>query len=218
MGDPIAADQLALCTLAQVKKRARITTIESDDLIKSLIAVALARLNSSAQREFLPWVTETRPFKAERDLVELDYSDLRPNSDDSPVTVVLHPELGANASTLVEGTDYELAVERQTGTAGRLRLARHVSLCSLHAYRFGHAQLTVAGGWGIWEQLCAVPVDINEAAIECVLSWVDKAVENAAQYSVGSAGTGLPNMVGSWDIPTAAWRKVQPYSRAAGVG
>jgi hypothetical protein len=217
MSDPIPADQLALCTLAQVKQRAHIGTIESDDLIRTLIALALKRLSVSTGREFLPWVTEERAFDVDRSLVVLDDCDLRPSSETDPLTVVLHPENGVNALTLTEGTDYELALERLTGTAGRLRLGSHVPLCSRRAAAFGHARISITGGWGIWEKLSAVPQDINEAAIECVLSWIDKAVASTAGYDTVTPAGGMPSMGASWDIPTAAYRKVQPYSRNLGV-
>jgi hypothetical protein len=62
-----------------------------------------------------------------------------------------------------------------------------------------------------------VPADINEAAIECVLAWIDRPVAVATTYDPVPPSGGLPVMGGSWDIPTAAYRKIQPYTRVLGV-
>lgn len=200
-----------LCTLAQVKDRARIFDNAADALIASLIPVATKRLNVACGREFAPQVTATRRFDLDSYLVQLTGSDLR-----TVTTVTLHPESLTEAVVLVAGTDYELDVERLTGTAGMIRLSGHLGLWSTRAANFGHAQIEVAGGWGIWAGYATAAVDINEAAVECVLAWVDKPPADVMGYSPGDVGRSQPMFASTWDIPSPAWRKIQPYSRNLG--
>ncbi len=202
----------ALCTRAQVKAFGNISGIGSDDLIDARIPVALQRLNLSTGREFMPRSTETRTFDVYDACVYLHGCDLR-----TATTVILHPESVTEARTLVAGTDYILDVDRLTGTAGMIRLSDRLCLVSNRYVNFGHAQLSVAGEWGVWEDVADVAADVNAAAIECVLSWTDKAVEGAAQYQLGTGGNSQPSMGASWDIPFSAWRKMLSYSRLKAV-
>ena len=202
----------ALCTRAQVKARGNISGVSSDNLIDSLIGLAARRLNVATGREFMPQVTETRTFDVDRYLVQLHGCDLR-----TATTVTLHPENVSESQVLVSGTDYAIELDRLTGSTDLLRLSGSLDLASAYAANFGHARISIAGGWGIWGDVADVAADINEAAIECVLSWVDKATSAAAGYDPAAPAAGLPSFVGSWDIPSSAYRKVQPYSRVLGV-
>lgn len=214
MSDPVPIVQL--CTLAQVKERGGITTSENDDVIKDLlIPDALRRLQLRTGREFMPHTTATRRFDLTSHLVMLNNADLRPASVDEPITVVLHPEL--EAITLEEGTDYELDLDSITGTAGMIRLARSVSLWSQRAANFGHAQIAITGGWGIWASVEDVPVDVNQAAILTVLAGIDSPATDLSGIDVSSARSFQPLRGAGWDIPIDAWRKIQIYDRNLGV-
>ena len=200
-----------LCSLVQVKSRGHIDTTESDEQIEDLIAEALRRFNIAGGREYMPWVVETRTFDLDRYLVQMDGCDLR-----QATSVILHPDDVSEAVTLVEGTDYVLCTERLTNTAGIIRLSESLSLSSTRALAFGKARIQITGYWGIWSDLSEVAADVNQAAIAFVLANLDRAAESVAGFNPGSAHGSLPALGSSWDIPTVAYRKLQPYNRNVG--
>jgi hypothetical protein len=210
-----ASATAALCTRAQVKTRGGIVDTAKDTAIDALLPLVLTRFNADTGREFMPQVTEIRTFDADRLLIPLYGCDLRALTVSS--TVVLNPELASELETLVEGADFRLEVDRLTSTAGVLRLASGTSLGSTYSGNFGHARIAITGPWGIWGSVSEVADDINSAAIECVLSWLDRSIQTVSGLGMGGAREVLPSNVGSWDIPASAWRKLQPYSRKWGV-
>lgn len=205
------APTAALCTSTQVKTRGRIEDSDNDDLIDELITLALTRLNAATGREFLPQVTEARTFRVDGRVVNLKNSDLRDVS-----SVVLHPGDDAE-ETLTEDTDFTFELERRTNTARSLLLSDNVSLESDFSSNFGFAQVTITGDWGMWSAVSEVAADVNMAAIECVLSWMDKAIAEIAGVQPMDQGTRLPVGSPAWDIPTSAFRKLVPYTRSWGV-
>jgi hypothetical protein len=201
-----------LCTLAQVKARGGNATTQQDALISSLIPLALQRLNRATGHEFMPYTTEARTFETDERWVHLYGYDLR-----SATSVVLNPEAVSESVTLVAGTDYALDIDPLTDAAGVLRLARGVSLGSTYASNFGKVKLTITGAWGCWNSATDVPDDLNQAAIECILSWIDKPTAIVTGYDTYAPGNGLPPNPASWDIPRSAWLKLQPYNRNIGI-
>ena len=108
---------------------------------------------------------------------------------------------------------YRLEVDALANTAGAIRLSERLSLASAYRRNFRVSRLEVTGDWGIWAEDTDVPADVNEAAVECVLSWIDRPVSTITGYDAASPGDALPNMGASWDIPRSAYLKLQRYSR-----
>ncbi len=205
--------EVALCTTAQVKAHAGITGTDRDALIALLIPRVLRRFNLAAGREFMRLAAPaTRSFEVTSHKVSLGIRDLR-----TVTTVTLHPESPSEAQVLVPGTDYELALDEDTATAGMIRLARSLNLWSAHAASFDHADLSIAGEWGIWLDVDAVPADVNTAAVTMVRSGLEKAIEDGLGVAGLTSGAGGAHFESTWDIPSAAWRALQPYSRELGV-
>jgi hypothetical protein len=203
---------VALCTVAQVKAHAGITGTDRDALIALLIPRALRRFNLAAGREFIRLAAPaTRALEVAGHLVSLGNWDLR-----TATTVTLHPESQSQAQVLTAGTHYELALDTDTATAYAIRLARGLNLWSAHAASFDHAGLSVVGEWGIWADVDAVPADINAAAVAMVRSGLEKVIEDGLDVAGLTSGGG-GHFESTWDIPSAAWRALQPYSRELGV-
>ena len=201
----------ALCTLYQIKMRTGILDSDSDALIESLIPLALSRMNQATGREFM-WTgtKETRVFDTMSHHVVLVGSDLR-----NCTTVAMDPN--GQPVTLQASIDYILRPWRLTGTSTSIRLSDALYLGSDFTRRMNVVQVAVTGDWGIWGDLADVPADINAAAIECVLSWIDKPVSDIAGIDSLSPRSIMPSLSPMWDIPMSAWRKLQPYSVNFGV-
>jgi len=208
-GVGVAGTTPTLCTVAQVKARIGIQTAEHDARIATLIDVVLPTANNRYGCEFMPRVAEARIFDVRTRLVELVGSDLH-----ACTTVVLDPN--GTPRTLVEGMDYVLVSCRLTGTYTEIRLSDALNVSSEYASRFG-VQLEVTGAWGIWATTADVPGDINAAAIDCVLSWFDRPSAGVAGIESGSPRDGAPAIPNTWDIPSSAHRRFQPFNRNLGV-
>jgi len=194
-----------LCTCEQVKSRGGIKTDGADAQIQDLIDVVLPTVNERYGCEFMPQVAETRTFEFSGSLCELTGCDLA-----SATSVVLDPN--GTPQTLVVGIDYVLRTRRLTGTAVALQLAEPVD-----PGRFGRAELAITGTWGIWATVDEVPPHIQQAAVECVLSWKDRTVASIPSLDGDAPRQMLPTAPSTWDIPAGAHRKFQPYSRNLGV-
>jgi hypothetical protein len=209
----VTPSEAALCTLAQVKVRGNIDGTGRDNGIAALIPLALRRLNVANGREFMPQVTEKRRFRIDSGpLVRLPDCDLR-----AVTLVTLHPESVTEAVALTDGTDYTLNLERLTSSTDVLRLASGLDPYSTFAGNFGYAQVDITGAWGIWGTVASVSADINEAAIECVLAWLDKGMDSIAGMDGGGARDFMPSNGATFDIPSSAYRKCQSYNRHLGA-
>lgn len=199
-----------LCTLAQVKARAQYTTTSDDSRIDTIIAAVTRTAAVRYGREFVSQAAATRTFEVTGHLVSLNPYDLR-----STTAVTL------NGVALMEGTDYILSPEGAdplTGTYGALQLAtRKIIGASTRSADFGHDLLVVTGGWGIWSDVTAVPLDINEAAIETVLSWLNKPSTEIAAIDSSNPAYRAVAVPQSWDFPLSAHRKFGLYSRNLGA-
>lgn len=206
-----------LCTLEQVKERGVIkaTTTDKDALIQTLIESVLPVFNMRFQREFMPPVTETRTFSVRNRVVFLDGCDL------ASATAAVLDKGGTSEKTLVAGRDYILDIDDRdfiTKTWQVIDLSRQLDISSDMMRDFGFSQIDITGTWGCWADVSAVPADVNAAAIETVLSWMSKpAASIAAAVDSGGMRDMAPVTPSTWDIPSSAWRKMQPYSRNLGV-
>jgi hypothetical protein len=208
---PIPASPGLLCTRDQVKARIQITFSGSDTLIDDLIATVLPTVTNRYGCEFMPQTNgETRTFDVRHRLVDLTGCDLR-----TATSVVLDPN--GTPNTLTAGSDYILLPCRLTGTYPQMRISDALGIDSAFSRGFGAAQLAVTGDWGIWGTTADVPADIQEAAIECVLSWMDKPVSDIGAIDSSTVRQQMPGVAQSWDIPASAHRKFSPYNRNLGV-
>lgn len=204
-----------LCTLAQVREIGGIVGTADDARITALIARATATIHRRYGRELVPHSVATRVRGVTRWLVDLVPHELR-----SVTSVVLHPE-SPSPLTLAVDTDYMLLPvggAEGTGTFLGLQLSDSLPIDSALVRRFGVARLQIAGQWGAWADATAVAEDVRQAAIETVLSWLDRPA--AAMAGVMELGEPQRQMVPTamgWDLPLSAHRKLAPYSRQLGV-
>jgi hypothetical protein len=124
--------------------------------------------------------------------------------------VVLDPN---GTPITLASSDYLLRPRPLTGTSAMLLISDKVPFTSDFHHHFGFAQVAVTGTWGIWATVADVPVDIQDAAITCVLSWLDRPSANVAGIDVSGTRDGAPVIPNTWDIPAAAHRKFLPYFR-----
>lgn len=199
----------ALCTREQVKARIDITTAHGDAQIDALIATVLPTVCTRYGREFMPWTTATRYFDVRSNLVDLTGSDLR-----HPTSIVLDPD---DKATTLGADDYILRPCFLTDTYTAVKLSSALALDSDYARKFGVGRIAITGDWGIWATTDDVPLDIQEAAIECVLSWMDRPVADLAAIDSANPRGMMPAVQQAWDIPISAYRKFMPYSRNLGV-
>lgn len=200
-GSPSIAAGESLCTVADIKSRGEITATSSDDLIADLIETLVPTLRERYGREFMPRRTEPRTFPVRSGLVVFDGCDLY-----SVTSVVLHPE-STSPRTLAPNVDYVLREAVTLATSDALRLASGTNISSTFAKSFGYAQVTVTGAWGCFATATDVPHDIAEAAIETVLSWLDKPVSDIAAIDSSDPMRRMPGIGSTWDIPASAHRK-----------
>ncbi|MBT9154935.1 MAG: hypothetical protein DDT39_01621 [Firmicutes bacterium] len=199
-----------LCTRSQVKDAIGIPGTADDARIDALIIEAAHTIMRRYGREFVPWSVATRIFAVSKRLIDLAPHDLR-----SATSVVLSPGT-PDAQTLVANSDYALlpvgGAER-TGTFLQLRLAAGLAVRSDFLERFGLAQLQITGSWGVWADATTVAEDIRRAAIETVLSWLDRpAASVAGLQELGDPHRALAPTAQGWDIPLSAHRKLMPYN------
>lgn len=202
-----------LCTRAQVKERGNIPSAitASDAQIDSLIPAVLATFNARYGREFMPQVTATRTFDIRHTLIPLRAFDLR-----TATTVLLHPE-ATSPTTLAASVGYILDhYDDLTGTYAAIRIPDSLGFSSGRMTGFGRAQVSVTGNWGCWADATHVPDDVNSAAIDTVLAWMNKPASEMASLVESFDGRG-PSPASTWDIPAAAHRKMQPYNRNFGA-
>ena len=203
-----------LCTRQMAKDRVLLTTEATDGVIDSLIATVLPKVNAAYCREFMPHSDdETRIFDLGTHLVDLTFSDLR-----SCTSVVLDPN--GTPVTLAAGTDYILRpgpMFRACQAYAVIRLSDSIAIASDFARKFGTAQVAVTGDWGVWNTTDDVPADIQEAAIECVLAWIDMSSGQIANIDSSSVRQVASGPTQTWGIPFSAHRAFAPYSRNYGV-
>lgn len=206
---------LQLCTLEQIKARGQITVASSDDIITSLICSVLPVFNMRFSREFMADGDSTRTFLVRNRYISFGGCDLR-----AETAVVLHPG-EPEETTLVAGTDYLISpgsFDRKTGTYSALILSASLGLASTQSRKFGLAKLTITGTWGCFDDESDVPADINAAAVETVRAWMDRPSAAIASQLEASGMRGIePATPSTWDIPSSAYRKMQPYNRNLGV-
>ncbi|MBT9156745.1 MAG: hypothetical protein DDT37_01733 [Firmicutes bacterium] len=199
-----------LCTRQQVKDAIGIPGTADDARIDALILEAAHTIMRRYGREFVPWSVATRTFAARKRLVDLAPHDLR-----SVTSAVLSPGT-PDAEILVANTDYTLlpigGAER-TGTFLQLRFSNNLTIRSSFLERFGMAQVQIVGNWGVWADATTVAEDIRRAAIETVLSWLDRpSASVAGLQELGDPHRALAPTAQGWDIPLSAHRKLSAYN------
>lgn len=201
-----------LCTLAQVKERIGIKSTASDTKIQTLITALTPTVNARYGREFMQSAATLRIVPVRSRVVDLMPYDLR-----AATLVRLSPE-AALPTTLTANTDYALGpADRLTATYGTVRLANALNLMTDFETTFGYAQLEITGTWGIWATTADVPGDINQAAVECILSLIDRPSATIPGVDGGGPREAGPTIPSTWDIPAGAHRKFQRYNRELGV-
>lgn len=192
-----------LCTTADVKNAAGISTSADDALIATLISAASSAIGAYCQRELAAVAgTPTRRVEARSRVVDLAPYDLR-----SATTVTLHPT--ATSPTTLTTSEW-LGHATADGTYTTLTLGASVSLASDTWDEFGVALLDITGTWGV----ATTPTDVARACALTAASWLDRAVDAyAAQVSIDTpGGARLATGVGA-AIPAAARRLLDPYRR-----
>lgn len=203
-----------LCTREQVKDATGITGTDYDANVDELIAAATNAIMLKYGREFMPQSSAlTRTFRARNRLIDLAPYDLR-----SVTSVILHPEDSA-PETLVASTSYVLLPldgDRMTSTYLQLRIADDIGLDSDFVARFGFAQVQITGNWGVWANTKDVAADVNRAAVETVLSWLDRPTARIAGIEqLGEPREVVAPAMSTWAIPASANAKLRLYSRYA---
>lgn len=192
-----------LCTTADVKSAAGISTNADDALIETTISAASAAIQAWCGRELAPVAgTPTRRFEARSRVVDLAPHDLL-----SASSVTLHPTASSPSVLTTAQWLGHLAPE---GTITVVTIAASVTLASDTWDEFGVALLDITGTWGV----ATTPTDVARACALTAASWLDRAVDAyAAQVSVDTpGGARLASGVGA-AIPAAARRLLDPYRR-----
>lgn len=192
-----------LCALTDVRLLMETATADTDLdlLIQFLIPVASERIVTEVQRELTPTASATRVFKSEGRVFDLAPYDLR-----TVTTVTLDPN--DQAAVLTQHTDYKLLPHSSRwGTFTRLRLSRYIARSDATLARFGFAELSIAGAWG----MASVPQIALDACALTVRAWIDRSAIRAA-YVDDSLG-GLSPVPGTYALPPAARNMIQPLKR-----
>lgn len=208
--EPVSS--VSLCTLEQVKEKVGIPveTTDDDARITRLIRSATEVIQRQYKREFVPQVSETRQFRVDRRDIDLSPFDLR-----SITTATLHPK-ATTPTVLTVDTDYTLTPHDgalKTATYLGIRLGADVTLDSDFSDDFGYSLLDIAGAWGVWATESAIAEDINLAAIETVLSWLDKPTQEVAGLDSLGEVRQLQPSTSTHDIPFSAHLKLEKYER-----
>lgn len=205
-----------LCSLQQVKDRIGVNGSEDDDLINGIIASVTRTIMVRYGREFVPQTDNvTRIFAVVNRWVNLRSFDLR-----SVSSVILNPAENCER-VLAEDRDFTLEPvggDELTGTYLAIKLSDLLLIGGDFSRKFGKARLQVTGNWGIWADATDVAMDVNEAAIETCVSWLDRgALKVTGANNFGEPHSAGPTTTQGWDIPFSAHRKLMPYARNLGV-
>lgn len=214
-----------LCASSDVKTALEITSTTRDTLIAEYISDASREIMRICEREFAPaTASELRRIKVDpRERVEgCVYIDFAPYDLRSVSTFTLHPEASGDSETLTENTHYTLmpvrAVASPTDSAfgvyTRIRFDVNQTFSSTFFRRFGYCLADITGAWGF----ASVPRDVKDAAVLTVTSWLRRDFPAFAQGGFDSEPATLaPERQGTYSIPRAAIRKLQPFKRNGGA-
>lgn len=203
-----------LCTLQNVKDAMETATTASDALISSYIARASAEIERRYQRQFGSYGASTKPFPANAGGLGSVLVDLAPyDLNGIPSAVVLRSPDQVTSSTLTSLLDYvglPTGGWQGMGTFTQIRLNRNI-IVSGYAIQYGYAELVVTASWGA----TTTPVDVVDACVKTVCSWLDRAMEDYAlqNYSQSGGPDQRPSKFGGFSIPAQAHRILWPYSR-----
>lgn len=205
-----------LCTITDVKQgmEPSLKTTARDGRIAALISSVSREIMDELERELVPLTagaTRTFPvtYNGERQgiIVPLVPFDLR-----AATTATLHPE-ASSPRVLTANVEYVLEpVNKPQGSYGQVRLSNLLPLTSDFSSRFGFAQLSIAGDWGLFST-ATVPRSIVEAAVLTVRAQMR---QNPAAYAYAEQqdpGSLTPTIPETYGIPPAALKKLRPWRR-----
>lgn len=194
-----------LVALAAVKAAIGITGTVRDALMEDAITAASDLILREYEREFAPvTASATRTFAVDR----AGWVDLAPYDLRTATAVTLDPD--DTATVLTAGTGYQLhPFPARDGVYTALEILTTTTL----PRPTGRLTLSVAGAWGF----AAVPEPVQRACIETVRA-ITRA-DPGGWSSVGGDGRPMePSPQGTYAIPLAARRWLDPYRRFGTVG
>jgi hypothetical protein len=202
-----------LCTVADVKQAMEptLTTSARDGQIQTAITAASAEIPGWCEREFMPQssgLTRTVPIGLAAGEHSGTIVDLTPYDLRAATALVLHPESGAPVT--LTSSDYVLEpLGKPRGSYDQVRLSNYLYIQSDFSLRFGYAQLSITGDWGL-----GVPNDVRRACVTTVRSWLR---QNPAAYGFGAqAGDeqGVqPDPPQVFSLPGGALRELSRWQR-----
>lgn len=194
-----------LVELAEVRQgmELRAADTKPDDDIRRLIPVASKAIMKWTDREFAPaTASATRRVRVTTRLVDLAPFDLR-----SVVSLTLDP--ASTGPVVLQSTDYALLpVNAPDGVYTQIRLSDYFAIEQGSWLTFGFNELDVNGAWGF----ATVPVDVKEAAIIAIRSWLRR---DTAQYANVDPELRLlqPEPFGTYKLPPASKAMLDSYRR-----
>jgi hypothetical protein len=204
-----AVGSSTLASLIDVRREMELVQTDTtrDQLIEEYLVVATDAIQTAYERQFVPQVTTTKTFEAERttNIMRFAPFDLL-----SATTVTLDPE--STQTVLTAGTDYVLRPLNQPVFTYMQLGAYLVYGWSDYSNRFGGPKISITGTWG-WP---AVPAAVKQACALTVASWLRRDYGNFDISSMGVAMGGreiAPDAPLNFSIPPAARRLLQPYVR-----
>lgn len=174
-----------------------------DDVISAAITAASDLITREYEREFTATADATRRFAVRDDWVDLAPYDLR-----TITTVTLDPD--DTATALTEGTDYQThPFPQRDGVATAIEL-----LTTTRPVVTGRLIIEIEGSWGF----ASVPEPVARACVETVRA-ITRADPGGWSAVAGTDGRPMdPSPQGTYAIPAAARRWLDPYRRFVTIG
>lgn len=175
--------------------------VSLDDQIIRLIPVASRRIALDARREFTPTAVATRRFRMNGRYLDLDPYDLR-----TITSVTLDP---AGVPKVIAATDYRgTPSHKPDGVWTEVKISDFYSIETGSWMQFGFNEVDVAGAWGF----AAPPVDVKEAAVIAIRSWLRRDLSTYAQVDADLRAL-APEAFGTYKLPPASRAMLDPYRR-----
>lgn len=200
-----------LCTLADVRLALELdedAPTDRDALIEALIPIATSAIVGDASREFVPFAATTSDFEhVGGGRVNLSPRDLRVGAAPT-ITVLDGSHVGANVVR-------ELAVADWFGEPVTALDGVYTSVVVPFLAGCSHRRIVrIVGGAGTWG-FAAVPLDVKQAAVVTVRSWLSKPVADMAAALEAGDGARLvtPGTAGVFAVPIAAKRLYGRFRR-----
>lgn len=190
--------------LAEVRDALELKSADTsqDDPIRRLLPVVTRAIAQWTQREFTPTSGATRRFRTDGRLVILAPYDLR-----AATTVTFDPASGP--AVMTAPNDYRLQpTNRPDGVYTELRISDLFAIQTGTWVQFGFNEVEIVGDWGF----ASVPVDVREAAVIAVRSWLRR--DTSTYAAVDAEMRQLqPEAFGTYKLPPASKAMLDPYKR-----